>query len=239
MRRWSHSLDPTRISGKQKSCCSPSPTQRRLISKIRLANPSCPRDCPVPSSTSFHCGPDGGQLVGVFLISPHPSQRCDGCKAWPLGLVVACSQERCHLQPALPGLRRDICPSPGAAYLPAQHAGSPLEPCPPACFPLPACPPTACPTACCPPPALPLPAVPCLLSSACLWAGDTATVLSPMIQPGQRGPAVYTAQFRWSSVFSVSVHFRLCFFGQSVLQRSALVLTEQETFSGKGDHTPA
>lgn len=31
VRRWSHSLDPTRISGKQKSCCSPS-TERRLIS---------------------------------------------------------------------------------------------------------------------------------------------------------------------------------------------------------------
>ena len=31
VRRWSHSLDPTRISGKQKSCCSPSPTGRRAM----------------------------------------------------------------------------------------------------------------------------------------------------------------------------------------------------------------
>lgn len=39
-------------------------------------------------------------------------------------------------------------------------------------------------------------------------------------------------------VFSVSVNFRLQFFGQSVLQSSALVLTEEETFPGKGDHAP-
>lgn len=72
---------------------------------IHLDNPSCSRDCSAPSSTPFQCGPNGGQVVGVLLISPNPNQPCDGCKAWLLQLVVACSQERCHLQPALPGLR--------------------------------------------------------------------------------------------------------------------------------------
>lgn len=87
--------------------------------EIHLANPICPRDCPAPSSTPFHRGPDGGQLVGVPLLSPNPSQPCDGCEAWLLGLVVACSQERCHLQPALPDLRRDLCPCPGASASPS------------------------------------------------------------------------------------------------------------------------
>lgn len=119
------------------------------VLEIHLANPNCPRDCPAPSSTPFHCGPDGGQLVGVPLISPNQSQPRDGCEAWLLGLVVVCSQETCHLLPALPGLRRDFCPCPGATASPSTAcrfstgAMSPwlLSPavCPPAVCPLPAC----------------------------------------------------------------------------------------------------
>lgn len=63
--------------------------------EIHLASPNCPKDCPAPSSIPFHCGPDGGQLVGVSLMAPNPSQPCDACRTWLLGLVVACSQERC------------------------------------------------------------------------------------------------------------------------------------------------
>lgn len=88
--------------------------------------------------------------------------------------------------------------------------------------------PAACPPACCP-----LPAVPCMPVG---WGHSQWALPGDAARP--RGPSTCTPHFRWSLVFSVSVNFRLHFFGQSVLQSSALVLTEEETFPGRGDHAP-
>lgn len=84
----------------------------------------------------------------------------------------------------------------------------------------------------------PLPALACLLSPACCPLPAWGSGHSQRALPNNTAmPAAYTTHFRWSLVFSVSVNFRLSFFGQSVLQSSALVLTE-EIFPGKSDHAP-
>lgn len=77
VRRWSHSLDPTRISGKQKSCCSPSPALRRVMDleglKISSVSAERPRDCSAPSLTHFCCGihgVTGRKACGSTLPAP-------------------------------------------------------------------------------------------------------------------------------------------------------------------------
>lgn len=80
VRRWSHSLDPTRISGKQKSCCSPFPTGKTLVAD----GPQRPGGLLCCSGTvqgllstllnALSLQPDGGQLVKVLPQLPKSKQ---------------------------------------------------------------------------------------------------------------------------------------------------------------------
>lgn len=118
VRRWSHSLDPMRISGKQKSCCSPSPIERRLVadgpqrpgdslgrSQAAQGLPSALLD-PFPLWSQWSCQQDS--FWERSPSSQNPNQPHDSHQTQLLGLAVAHSQEGHPLQPAQPDLSLSI-----------------------------------------------------------------------------------------------------------------------------------
>lgn len=96
---------------------------------------------PRPPSAAASTESPAGRLVGALplLSKSKPAPwRLPGPTA---GASSSCSWQRCHLQPAQPSLRGDVCPSPGIAAPPSPARRVPTETVPPVCLPvpLPAC----------------------------------------------------------------------------------------------------